>query len=1005
MKPLKLHFQAFASYAEAADIDFESLDSLFLIHGETGAGKTAILDAMMYALYGESSGGERSELRCALPKAADIPTEVEFIFEVRGKKYKFTRAIRITPRSKQLKDEQDCFWFDEKTKQFRAFFENPKQAFVRKKAEELTGLSAEQFRQVVILPQGRFERLLTSDSKEKEEILSTLFAAEKYSRLSDKLYEKAEEERRVLDAEEAALKAILAGENAESPERLSEEIETLSQSMKEFSPKIEAAKNGLAKAREELTAAKLLSESFSQLSAAKERLLQLDRRSEEIGRIKDILSLHEKAMKAKPEYAAFSEAGKMLAVRSQSLSAAEAAFSAAEKEYNALAGKRKEISALENIIAAKTEELTLLNSLSEVYQRIGTAEEAVRKISAEYSGCEKLRANTESSLKKTEKEISEAAGKREKIISEFSMMLPSLRTRKAELERGEESAKELLRYEPLLKKIHADIEKFSAQAEAYERERSAAEGEYDRLYGLYIANAAAELSSQLKEGVPCPVCGSLSHPVPAAAQADLVTSEQVKAARDKFEQAAKRLSAVRESIAKEQARIPAAEEYLSARSKAIEETGYSPEALKEISERCAEAENQNASLAELDKWISSLNTQKQAFEENLKAAAERSESLKIRQAKAEAELSALRERLVPECPDQKAYVLRTSSLKKEIDAFAAEKQKADESFRAAEKRRIECSTAFEQAQKEHSAAAERAANAENAFLEKLSALGIAGREQYEGSLLSEELSARYSSDIERHSMERHSVSETVKSLSEKLKDTAPPELESIKAAADNAETLYRELSRQEAVAAERLSRLKKLSEEYSKRRAVYEAAREKSGKRIAFAKFMHGDKGISFTRYVLSIMLNLVVAEANRILAEIHGGMFRLCVKTELAANSKQGLDLEVENIALSSTVKYGVKNLSGGEKFLISLALSLGLSLVAQSRAGGIAIEAMFIDEGFGSLDPTSLEEAISILCELSAGRNTIGIISHVEELRTVIPCVIKVAKSTEGGSKIASG
>ncbi|MDE7278134.1 MAG: AAA family ATPase, partial [Oscillospiraceae bacterium] len=146
MLPVKLVIQAFESYADQTEIDFERLDSLFLIHGETGAGKTAVLDAVTYALYGESSGGERTDMRCALPAAENLPTMVEFTFKIRGELYKFTRSITVTPRSKKLEARQDCFYFDKTSDCFRAFFENPKQTFVRAKAEELTGLSAEQFR-------------------------------------------------------------------------------------------------------------------------------------------------------------------------------------------------------------------------------------------------------------------------------------------------------------------------------------------------------------------------------------------------------------------------------------------------------------------------------------------------------------------------------------------------------------------------------------------------------------------------------------------------------------------------------------------------------------------------------------------------------------------------------------------------------------------------------------------------------------------------------------------
>ncbi len=1002
MRPLKLSFQAFGSYAEKASIDFEKLDSLFLIHGETGAGKTAILDAMMYALYGESSGGERSEPRCALPKAADIPTEAEFIFSVRGKTYKFTRSIKITPRSKKPDAKQDCFYYDEETGNFIPFFENPKQSFVKQKAEELTGLSAEQFRQVVILPQGRFERLLTSGSEEKEKILSTLFAAEKYTRLSEKLYEKADEERRELAAEGAALAAMLAAENADSPKKLEEEKEKLSGLLAELAPQLENSKKAFAAARERLTASELLSRSFAELSSAKERLSELDKQAEKISGYEKLLTLHEKALKAKPEFAALSEAKNTFRIRSDAFFTAEKNLSAAESVYKALEEKRGEVSALENTIAEKNGALTVLNGLADVYEKIDAAGNVLKNISEECSDQEISRTRTENSLKKTVKEISEAAAKRDMMISEFSEKLPGLRTEKAALENGAENAKKLHLYERELKKILDDIAGLSVQAEQYERKRSAAEAEYDRLYSGYISNAAAELSSRLKEGAPCPVCGSLSHPAPAEYHGSAVTAEEVKAARADFEAAVKTISGLKERIAAQKARVPAAEQYIAECRKAVEDVAFTPERLMSVTKECAEAERQNAALPGLGKWISSLETQKAAFENNLKAISARAEALASQKARAEAEISVLKERLSPECPDRASYTLKISALKDDIQRMTAKKRQADEKFSAAEKRRIECKAAFGQAKKERSAAEERLISCEKAFTAKLSELGGLSAENYAGALLPEKLAAQYSAEKEKYRLERHSAEETVKTLSRQLEGKTQPELEKLKAETDVAEKLCGELSRKEAVFAERYERLKKLSEEYSARRISYEKAAEKNDKRLAFARFMRGDKGISFTRYVLGLMLRIVTEEANRILADIHGGMFRLCVKTELAANSKQGLDLEVENLSASSSVKYGVRELSGGEKFLISLALSLGLSAAAQSRSGGVEIESMFIDEGFGSLDTDSLREAVGILCGLSRGRNTIGIISHVEELRNVVPCSIKITKSPENGSKI---
>ena len=1004
MLPVKLVMQAFESYAGKTEIDFERLDSLFLIHGETGAGKTAVLDAVTYALYGESSGGDRTDMRCALPAAEKLPTLVEFTFKIHGELYRFTRSITVTPRSKKLEARQDCFYFDKASDCFRAFFENPKQVFVRAKAQELTGLSAEQFRQVIILPQGKFEQLLTSGSRDKEEILSTLFGADKYTRLSDKLWEKSERLRKELDDETKSLKAMLAAENAESPEQLDGEIKRLSEEAETLSPELDKAKKKLDALREKLTAAELSAAKFNELNEAENRLKELDKSRAETEEKRLVLKKHENASRALAEKNALASAEKNLSERRSGLDTAEKKLFSAEEKFLLSEKKKTALAEKEPGHLAKTEQLAVLKNLAPLYEKISGKTAELKKLSEQTELCGKRKANAEERVGKCVSEAERLSEKRERIEQEYSRKLPGLAARLNELKNGAEAKKRLDTYTSALDEIRRKIAAMTAEADRLEQEKSEAESRYDRLYGDYIRNAAAELSSQLKEGVPCPVCGSLSHPAPAELSENAVTAAEVKNARAVFERHAKKLADMRGEIAKEEVRIPAAEDYIAAEKKVIADTGYTAAELDDVTEKHGEAVRQNETLPKIDSRLKELSGLKADLERQLAEETKNLENARNAEYGAKAELSALKESLDPRFGDADSYAAEVSRLKTDIDAFTLEKEISDHEFAAAEKTRIEAASVFNQAKSELDSASAALDKAQSAFLKKLDELGVSP-DEYEASLLSEENAARLSEEIKRYDLDLYTERKRADSLKKELDGKAPPPLEEIRSDVKRAEDELSALSGKLALVSERLERLKKVSEEYSRRFAAIRTESERSDKLSKFAGFMRGDKGISFTRYFLGIMLSLVAAEANRILAEVRGGKFRLRVKNEYAANSKQGLDLEVETLTADFKVAYGVKNLSGGEKFLISLALSLGLSAVAQSRNGGIDIEAMFIDEGFGSLDPASLREAIAILCGITAGRSSVGIISHVDELKNVIPCGIRVTKNPDGTSSAAVG
>lgn len=1004
MLPVKLKMQAFASYAEAVEIDFEKLNNLFLIHGATGSGKTAILDAMMFALYGTSSGEGRSSFRCALPAAENLPTEVEFTFRSGGELYKFVRIIRITPRSKKQESKQDCFIFDKAEGIFRAIFENPTIKKVNEEAVKITGLEADQFRQVVILPQGKFERLLTSNSDDKEKTFSTLFSADKYTKVSEKLSEKAAKMREEIDKEDKALQAVLATENAESIDELKSAADENEKKKNDLIPLVKEAEQKLEKSREKLTAAEVTSEKFRSMEDAEKKLSELGKLTERISLIKSVLAKNAEAVKLRPEYAETISCEEAFQIRKRQLDTAKINLQAAERNFAAVAENGDVIAEGEKLYKSRLSEIAVLSGLSEVYNGIEKAEMRKSRFMRELADAEKSCLLLASTTEKNNLEIDKLTAEQTEIQDKYVLALPGLLSRKKVLEEGAEAEKKLLSYENALRKIEADIARLKNEAAVLEQQKNSAEKKYDGLYAAFIANTAAELSSSLKEGVPCPVCGSTEHPCPAKVSGNVVTSEDVKKAKQEFESAYDVLSKKINELNVQENRVPDAHKYIEEMVNIMNDSGYSADELARVRAEAEFAQKKNDSLPQLRQRISQLSAMQVDLKNKSEEAIQRKVKLQSEVSAANAEVSALRNQLDKRYPDVNSYKAGLEVLRVKIEKFEKTKQEYDAALKSAERSKIQTSAALKQAEEEILAAQKGIENANRIFSSKLEQAGFSSVEEYKAALLPDSTAAEYAAEAERYDLDRHALNERIVQLKAELDGKEKPELDLIRQEAEAAQRDHSEKSAEYSVAKQRAERLKKLADDCSVRFAETEKNRAKYQKLADYAKFMVGSKGVSFTRYILGIILGLVVDEANSILANVHGGRFRLCVKKELAANSKQGLDLEVENITDDGSAKYGVKDLSGGEKFLISLALSLGLSSVVQSRSGGLKIDAMFIDEGFGSLDTGLLREAVGILCGLTSERSTIGIISHVSELKSIIPFGISVAKNSDGSSTILS-
>ncbi|WP_138296165.1 MULTISPECIES: SMC family ATPase [unclassified Clostridium] len=1005
MIPLELSIEAFGPFVAKQTIDFSRFAKagLFLIHGVTGAGKTALLDAMTYALYGRSSGGGRGDfaaMRCQLAEAAQ-QTQVSFTFQVRSGTYRFYRRLR--PRKKrngtvEYLPECNAFYRDGRGEDV-PLFENPRQRDVEAKAQELIGMSYEQFCQVILLPQGQFERLLVAKSEEKENILVTLFHAQHYQDLAQSLYERAAALREQLTQKQMRVEAALGSLECTTQEELAEKMQ---QAALELAQLDEA----LARSERAEKAALPAYEAAQETQRLRRQVEQLERENDQVqtqleGMRENFRALQaaRRAQQVMPTFEAVQRARQESALREEARIRAAAQQGEVQKRVRTLeeqgAALEREAPALQ---AAKRACLQL-EGLRPVYERLAAAQDAFfsadrmhlaqqEQAQALLGELEMLQAQVEK-LQAVRSDLEEAAAR-----------LPALQQRYLRAQQAWQLFATLTDVE---KEIARDQEK---QAQTRER-RDALQRELEDMEALYLArsrsfisNAAARLGELLQEGQPCPVCGSLHHPSPAQAECERVEAKELDAL-------AQSLQMVRQNLEKQAGLLAALEAGQTAKARQASqlrtqleqlggyESGQLEAAQAALEKARAQQEQLEGILAELRGLM-----QNKADLEQKRAASQEGE----RQARQALEKAAAR---------RDALLAQGAEGIKSLDALQNEILKQRHALERAEQARADWSQAWEKAQFALSAAQAQAAQAGQESLaatQNLERSEAELREAWAQAGFKEEaafFAARRSPEqiealdqaVSAFKARKEAAQRNLSAAQAELKGRAQQDAEALRAELETIRAEKNRLQTQRMVTQQQRQRLQRVHRETEQTLAKLEAERIEQEKMTAFATLLRGDKGISLRRYVLGIMLSAVTQQANEMLKNVHGGRYQLYRTMEGSGRARKiGLDLEVYDHY--SGERRPAASLSGGEKFLVALSLSLGLAAVVQAQSGGMRMEAMFIDEGFGSLDPQSIEDALAVLASVRGSRRLVGIISHVALLRENIEAGVYVEKGPQGSA-----
>lgn len=894
MKPITVTMQSFGSYLNRTVVDFTKLgdNAIFLITGATGGGKTTILDAMCFALYCKATGGRRSwsSMRsAAAPMGAE--TLVEFTFQLAGETYRFARSQSLYEArgSGALKTRESHACYRMKDGEWELLLSGA-EARVREKAEELLGLTCEQFSQVIVLPQGDFLKLLLSSSRDKTQIFQTLFATVRWERATRNLKELASSLSREAGELEAAKKSILEQEAVENLPQLEQKQAALEKQLEQVQKERQAAEETLQKQNASVRVAEALTEQFSSLDKLKKRWEELERRADEMEKNRTKLEQARRAAGVYPYFSACQSAQKELAQKQRSFQAARERFQEAEKA-----------------LQSARQQLPLAKECRECLPRLSQKEAnllRVRESAVRYQDVQKRCADTQKRINEQEKK------QREAVIR--------LQTAEQQLRDGN----------TYIQQVQREISRMPQLLQEVQR--------------LMDTDAAAVLAGHLQEGAPCPVCGSVHHPNPARPSTRLQAAQEAlqkaRQSADRLERAQKRLQERQEQREQAQRDCDAGRDAVSALRNMLE--------------------GQEATLRELEQTMGDLRALPEI----------------------DRQLSAVR-------AQSRDSTARAEKLEQNASHAESAAAAAAAAYKATETAQREAEAAVQAAQKQ----------LDDSVLQA----GLYPKEDYAALLLPPEQIQALEQMLTAYKAARESAYQQISALETELKGKAMPDLAAVRGAQTQAQKHVGELAQSFgkleqglASALQSLERLERLEQEGKQVEQAYARS-----SRLAMLLSGKNAYKIPLQQFVLGVMLDDILTSANQFFATLSSGRYSLNrITGPTGGNALSGLDMQVFDAYTGGA--RAVETLSGGELFLASLSLAFGLSDVVQSYSGGVHLDSLFIDEGFGTLDQETLDTAMKALAQLQSMGRTIGIISHVSELKNRIAAQIVVGKDPEGGS-----
>ena len=982
MMPISLTLSAFGPYPDTITIDFESFqeDGLFLITGPTGSGKTMIFDAMIFALYGKTSGQIRQtdSLRCD-HALNEIPTFVEFSFSLHQQNYTIKRNPKYYLEGKKTPKQPSALLILPDGKMVEGIKE------VNQKMISLLGVDDQQFKQICMIAQGEFTKLIMASSDEREKVLRELFHSETYQKLEEKLKVHLKVYQDKYDFLLNKRKDLMQELQVEDhQEYLSKQTKLIASQQQEY----DDLKKDLDQKKQQLQLYRLQNQRLIQLKDLKQQFQDLKKQENDYQELNKTVDTLKKAQETNYLYISYIKQQKKLQTLKLNQEDFLKQLKKLEKDYqekkvqaNSLDYKQQTKEKLQNQIQETKQLINQIYQYQNDYQNLQTLKQQYRMLDEEHKLFLKKKEKFENGLQRDQERIQSE----QQVQSKYEL----IKQQYVRLNEQKVKVHQLSDYYDQILKLNENKSDLQEEYTVVEKQVDHEKMQYNQMEKLYFRKQAGIFALQLKEDQPCPICGSLHHPHPAQIEKEDITKEKLDQQAKKVKQQEHRLQDIlqkillsnqkKEMLVKQTKQLSSELNIQEEISKEIfiKELGHLSKDEKRMKKEYLELQDELKYIQKLKKSVALSLKDMSTYESKELKQTQSLENIQVQIHQLSGKLNdSLRQYEIGEVNKNYQQVQKEyRQLSLEIETIQQDYEKVKNKYLEIKTKISSLNQQIIQEQEIYDELDNKYHTALDAFINEEEFLNLKTQinqisileKKYQDYLISlkslnEQIISLENEVKDSTYVDLSSLSETIKEVNQQLREKND-DLEKLKIDYSLKEKMIKDIQKIN-------QQLEKDEDTYQRYLDLYNLASGKNNARV------------SIERYVLATYFENMLIYANVIMKQLSQGRYQLLRKDDAGkGRSQQGLELDVFDQE-SGNIR-SIKTLSGGESFKAALSLALGLSRMVQDYAGGIELNTLFIDEGFGSLDSQSLDQAMNCLMELHHENKLIGIISHVSDLK----------------------